>query len=190
MHGGGERPILGGVMVNPRLFLKAALQLHGHGCPELALGLRAGAAAMNQLGVERSRAGELMAIVELPEGCRGQCFADGVQVVTGCTLGKANVRIIARDALSLTLVDQATRRAVRVGSKVEVPPGRTVHEEADPFMRRLLAAPEEEIVSVGEEFRPEAQAGGIDRELTPVNADQKDQAIGSNHETRKKTIDD
>jgi hypothetical protein len=54
---GIERPeplalsVRGGVMVDPKEFLKAVLQLHGHKCSEMILGLRAGAAAMNWLGV-------------------------------------------------------------------------------------------------------------------------------------------
>ena len=99
-------------MVDPKAFLKAALQLHGHECPDLILGLRAGAAAMNRLGVERSAEGQLLALVQFPQGRR--CFADGVQAITGCTLRKGNVRVEGQGPLSLTLVEQATRRAVRV----------------------------------------------------------------------------
>ncbi len=44
-------------MVNPKDFLDAGLQLHGHKCPAMPMGLRAGAAAMNALNVERAKDG-------------------------------------------------------------------------------------------------------------------------------------
>ena len=47
-------------MVDPREFFEAGLTLHGHKCPAMPLGLRAGAMAMNTLGVERSRGGDVM----------------------------------------------------------------------------------------------------------------------------------
>ncbi len=151
-------------MVDPREFLKAALQLHGHECPEMGLGLKAGAAAMNWLGVERSAEDQLLALLHLPQG--RWCFADGVQAITGCTLGKGNVRVAGRGPISLTLVEQATRRAVRVAPKVDFPPSRLPDEAAEALLRRLLTAPEKQVLSVGEEFR-------IDEELTGVKAGER-----------------
>ena len=151
-------------MVDPKAFLKAALQLHGHECPELILGLRAGAAAMNWLGVERSVEGQLLALVQFPQG--GRCFADGVQAITGCTLGKGNVRVEGHGPLSLTLVEQATRRAVRVALSVDLPQPPLPVEAAEALLRRLLTVPERQVLSVGEEYR-------IDEELIGVKAGQR-----------------
>jgi formylmethanofuran dehydrogenase subunit E len=137
-------------MVDPKEFLKAALQLHGHECPEMVLGLRAGAAAMNWLGVERSAEDQLLALVRFPEA---PCFADGVQAITGCTLGKGNVRILGHGPLSLTLIERATRRAVRVAPRVDVPPSREPNAAAGTLLRRLLRAPQRQILSVSDEFR-------------------------------------
>jgi formylmethanofuran dehydrogenase subunit E len=166
------------VMVDPKEFLKAGLQLHGRKCPEMILGLRAGAAAMNWLGVERSVEDQLLALLELPEG--RWCFGDGIQAITGCTLGKGNVRVAGRGPLSLTLIEQATRRAVRVVPKVDIPPSRVPDAAAEALLRRLLTAPGKQILSVGEEFRYEAldavppqsaaPAKSIDEGLTAVKA--------------------
>ena len=41
-------------MINAKDYFNVGLQFHGHKCPAMPLGLRAGAAAMNALGVERS----------------------------------------------------------------------------------------------------------------------------------------
>ncbi len=159
-------------MVDPKEFRKAALQLHGHECPEAVLGLRAGAAAMNWLGVERSAGDQLLAVVQFPEA---PCFTDGVQAITGCTLGKGNVRVLGRGPLSLTLIEQATRRSVRVAAWASVPPSQLREEAVGTLVRRLLHAPERLLLSASAEFRygatdPAAPAGSIDGQLTGVKA--------------------
>ena len=163
-------------MVDPREFLKTALLLHGHECPEMVLGLRAGAAAMNWLGVARSMEDQLLALVQFPET---PCFADGVQAITGCTVGKGNIRVLGRGPLSLTLIEQVTRRAVRVTPSEDTAPSRLPDEAAETLLRRLLRAPEKQILSVSAEFRygvsnpihpPGALAEAIDGGLTAVKA--------------------
>jgi formylmethanofuran dehydrogenase subunit E len=64
--------------------------LHGHYCPYSALGVKAGALAMRELGASSSGMEELIAVVET-----NNCFSDGVQIVTGCTFG--NNALIFRD---------------------------------------------------------------------------------------------
>jgi len=95
------------------LLMKAG-ELHGHFCPYLALGVRAGCIALKALGVERTTGMEkVVAIVET-----NNCFSDGVQMVTGCTFG--NNALIYRD-LGKTAVTVAKRdgTAVRVALKAE-----------------------------------------------------------------------
>jgi hypothetical protein len=72
--------------------LDLGLKFHGHKCPAMPMGLRTGLAAMNALGVEHAADGQLVALVEIDEDHCATCFADGVQVATGCTLGKGNIR--------------------------------------------------------------------------------------------------
>ncbi len=142
-------------MVDPSAFLKAGLQLHGDACPAVVIGLRAGAAAMNWLGVGRATGDQLLAVLHLPED---RCIADGVQTITGCTLGKGNLQIVGRGPFSLTLVERATRRAVRVVAATRLPTPATASPDASvlALVGRLLNAPEREILVVGEEFRYEA----------------------------------
>jgi formylmethanofuran dehydrogenase subunit E len=92
--------------------LKKAGELHGHFCPYLALGVRAGYTALRQLGIERTLGmEEVVAIVDA-----NNCFADGVQMVTGCSF--ANNALIYRD-LGKTAVTVVKRDgdAVRVAVK-------------------------------------------------------------------------
>jgi formylmethanofuran dehydrogenase subunit E len=57
--------------------------------------------------------------VELGEDHCATCFADGVQMVTGCTFGKGNIKKLHYGKWGLTLVEVATGRAVRVTARAE-----------------------------------------------------------------------
>lgn len=98
---------------NDELF-KVGLALHGHKCPAMPLGLRAGLAAMEALGVAHAPDGQLTALVEIDKNHCSTCFADGVQVATGCTFGKGNIRSLGYGKFGLTLMDNKTGRSVRV----------------------------------------------------------------------------
>jgi formylmethanofuran dehydrogenase subunit E len=98
--------------------LKKAGELHGHFCPYVALGVRAGYTALKALGIERNLGmEEIIAIVEA-----NNCFSDGVQMTTGCSfannaliyhdLGKTAVTVARRDGSGDTAAE-AVRVAVR-----------------------------------------------------------------------------
>jgi formylmethanofuran dehydrogenase subunit E len=157
-------------MIDAREFLDAGLKLHGHKCPAMPQGLRAGAIAMNRMGVERSGDKTLLALVELGDDHCAHCFADGVQTITGCTFGKGNIKQLGYGKFGLTLVDQTTGRAVRVVPKGEVqmktkqtpffteyrmkgvPPTQVPDEIAQPLIDMVLDAPEEQLFNVSEVF--------------------------------------
>ena len=67
------------------------MKFHGHKCPAMPMGLRAGLVAMKVLGVERSKDKELKVIAETGKGHAAGCFLDGIMVATGCTYGKSNI---------------------------------------------------------------------------------------------------
>ncbi len=106
-------------MINPKDYYGSGLVLRGHECPAMPMGLRVGAAAMNALGVERAKDSQLLALVELGEDHCATCFADGVQMITGCTFGKGNIKKLHYGKWGVTLVEAATGRAVRVTPKAE-----------------------------------------------------------------------
>jgi formylmethanofuran dehydrogenase subunit E len=93
---------------------RTGLALHGHKCPAMPLGLRAGLAAMDALGVRHAPDGQLTALVEIDRNHCSTCFADGVQVATGCTFGKGNIRSLGYGKFAVTLIDTKTSRSVRV----------------------------------------------------------------------------
>lgn len=91
--------------------LHKAGELHGHFCPYLALGVRAGYIAMRELGAKGSGMEEVIAIVET-----NSCFSDGVQIVTGCTFGNNALvfRDVGKTAFTLAKRDgQSVRVAVK-----------------------------------------------------------------------------
>jgi len=92
-----------------RLLDKAA-EIHGHYCSHVALGVRATHVAFRELGITES-AGmeEILAVVEC-----NNCFVDGIQAVSGCTLG--NNALIYKDLgkTAATFIKRKEDKAVRV----------------------------------------------------------------------------
>jgi formylmethanofuran dehydrogenase subunit E len=89
--------------------LNQAETLHGHLCPFVGLGVKAGQYAMAALNQANTGMEEVVAIVEC-----NNCFTDGIQAVTGCTFG--NNALIFKD-LGKTAVTVARRedgQAVRL----------------------------------------------------------------------------
>jgi formylmethanofuran dehydrogenase subunit E len=93
--------------------------LHGHFCPGSAMGVKAAARAMKELGATSTGMEKVLAIVET-----NSCFSDGVQLVTGCSFG--NNALIYRD-FGKTAVTLAGRNGegVRIAAR---PDGRTMEE--------------------------------------------------------------
>jgi formylmethanofuran dehydrogenase subunit E len=134
------------------------------------MGLRVGAAAMNKLGVERAKDGQLLALVELGDDHCATCFADGVQMITGCTFGKGNIKKLHYGKWGVTLVDVASGRAVRVTPKAEamqankkteffteyrekhIPASKVPDDVVQPLVDRVMNAPDEQLLSISDIF--------------------------------------
>jgi formylmethanofuran dehydrogenase subunit E len=100
--------------------LEASFLIHGHVCGGMPLGFRAGVAALKALSSEREADMAHLAFVETGTGHAAGCFADGVQMATGCTFGKGLLERTQYGKWAVNLVDPATRQAVRVSVKPEV----------------------------------------------------------------------
>lgn len=110
--------------------LKKAREFHGHLCPYLVLGLRASIIAMKKLeisktDIEETISEEKLAIVEV-----NNCFADGVQVATGCTFGNNSMIYIDTGKNAVTLVKRGSWKGVRVYIDAEKLRERYFPEEA------------------------------------------------------------
>jgi formylmethanofuran dehydrogenase subunit E len=89
--------------------LKSAEALHGHLCPLLALGVKAAQFALADLGGEGLGLPEAAAVVE---GL--SCFVDGVQLVTGCTLGNGGLMVKDLGKTAVTVARRADGAALRL----------------------------------------------------------------------------
>ena len=140
---------------------------HGHTCPAMPLGLRAGVLARRLLGVARARDKELHLLAETSEGHAMACFLDGAMTATGCTYGKGNARKLHYGKLAVTLLDMKAGRKVRVSVRPEfilealerspflarrragVPPQEVDPALAEAAVNRIFAAPEEALFAAG-----------------------------------------
>jgi formylmethanofuran dehydrogenase subunit E len=70
--------------------IKGVVEFHGHLGPFLILGLKAGLLANSLLVKDYFKT---TAIVMTEPSPPSSCFVDGVQFVTGCTMGKGNIKL-------------------------------------------------------------------------------------------------
>jgi formylmethanofuran dehydrogenase subunit E len=103
-----------------RCLIKTA-EIHGHFCPGSALGVMASVHGLNRLGLESISSDgleDLMAVVEI-----NACFADGIQAVSGCTLG--NNALVYRDLGRLAVTFGL--RGMDTGIRISVRPDFSSH---------------------------------------------------------------
>ena len=146
---------------------EVGMKFHGHKCPAMPMGLRAGLAAMKTLNVERARDKELFVVSETGKEHAAGCFLDGIMTATGCTYGKSNIEKRYFNKMAFTLIDQQTGRAVRVSLKPDffekalaspfvqkrkagVPPQDIQPEIADPLVDRILSMDESVFLDIGD----------------------------------------
>ncbi len=157
-------------MIDPKDYYEAGLMLHGHKCPAMPMGLRVGAAALNELGVDRAKDGQLMALVEIGDHHCATCFGDGVQMVTGCTFGKGNIKKLHYGKWGVTLIDKKQAKAVRVAPRAEamqankastffteyrekgIPASQVPPEHVESLVEGVLNAPPEQLLTISEVF--------------------------------------
>jgi formylmethanofuran dehydrogenase subunit E len=154
-------------MEDVKELFEQGMHFHGHKCPAMPMGLRAGLAAMRVLGVKRAQDKELIIKSETGKGHAAGCFLDGLMVATGCTYGKSNIEKLYYNKMAFTLIDTKTGRSVRVSLKPDffekalnspfvqkrkagVPPQDIEPEITDPLVDRILELPESEFLNIGE----------------------------------------
>jgi formylmethanofuran dehydrogenase subunit E len=152
-----------------RELLAFGQRFHGHKCPAMPMGLRTGLAALRALGVERAPDKQLMALIELDDDQCSTCWADGIQVTTGCTFGKGNIKKLYYGKWVLTLIDKATQRAVRVALKTEmmqrskqsefmkqrqagVPASQIPASVSEPLIEMVVSTPDERMLTISDVF--------------------------------------
>lgn len=97
-------------------FLEQSAASHSHLCPRQILGVRIGMAGAEALGLEFPRTDKRLLVVLETDGC----FADGLQVATGCSVGHRTLRVEDYGKIAATFVDTKTGQAVRVAPALDV----------------------------------------------------------------------
>lgn len=96
--------------------LAASSARHSHLCPRQVLGARIGLAGGAALGFDLPRSDKRLLIFVESDGC----FADGVEVATGCTMGHRTLRLEDYGKIAAVFVDVESERAVRVAPQLDV----------------------------------------------------------------------
>ena len=163
-------------MENFQEIFETGLKFHGHKCPAMPMGLKAGLAAMKALGVERAQDKELYVKAETGKGHAAGCFLDGIMTATGCTYGKSNIEKLYYNKMAFTLIDTKTGKAVRVSLKPDffemalnspfvqkrkagVPPQDIEPEITDPLVERIKGLPEAKFLDIGEVHNVDFKSG-------------------------------
>ena len=97
-------------MAQLEALLQQTAALHHHLCPRQVLGVRMGILAGELLGLELPQADKRLFTFIETDGC----FADGVAVASGCTLGHRTLRLMDYGKVAATFVDTETEEAFRI----------------------------------------------------------------------------
>lgn len=96
--------------------LQTSTARHSHLCPRQILGARIGLAGAAALGLELPRTDKRLLVILETDGC----FADGVEVATGCTVGHRTLRVEDYGKVAATFIDVERGVALRVAPRLDV----------------------------------------------------------------------
>ncbi len=172
-------------MPNLQTLLETSAIRHSHLCPRQVLGVRIGLAGAAALEIEvPQQKKRLLTIVE-SDGC----FADGVEVATGCTVGHRTLRVVDYGKIAATFVDVKTGRAVRVAPRLDVRQRASAYapDEKRHYFAQLhgyQVMPTEELVVIEEVELTTSIAEIVSRPGVRVNCDVCGEEIINEREVR------
>ena len=124
-----------------KISIKQAADFHGHLGPYLILGIIAGELALKKLGCKK--------FFGLEVNVRGankkpkSCLVDGLQLSTGATYGKGNIKKISGNSIQITVCNLENKREVKIELKkwlIEVLSGLIGHRDSEILARKLYKA--------------------------------------------------
>lgn len=129
--------------------LDRSAERHSHLCPRQVLGARIGLAGAAALGLEVPRRDKRLLVILETDGC----FADGIEVATGCTVGHRTMRIEDYGKVAATFVDVETEQSLRIAPLSDVrqkafvyAPGESRHYFAQ--LQAYQSMPEAELLKI------------------------------------------
>lgn len=108
--------------------LEISTARHSHLCPRQILGARIGLAGGAALGLDLPRNDKRLLIILETDGC----FADGVEVATGCTVGHRTLRVEDYGKIAATFIDVKSGAAVRIAPRLDVRERAYTYAPAEP----------------------------------------------------------
>lgn len=138
-----------------QILWEKCVAFHGHSCPGLAIGARAAEIALELLGVQAAGDEELVCITE-----NDACGVDGVQVVTGCTVGKGNLLFRNTGKMAFSFYVRDTGKSVRLVPR-DLP-----RLDREARRRFILEAPAEQVYQVKQTARPLPEKARLFRSVT------------------------
>lgn len=103
-------------MTDLATILQQSAARHHHLCPRQVLGARMGLAAAAAFGLALPRTDKRLLVILETDGC----FADGVEVATGCTVGHRTLKVVDYGKIAATFVDTRTEQAIRMAPQLDV----------------------------------------------------------------------
>jgi formylmethanofuran dehydrogenase subunit E len=104
------------VMIDLPAILQLSSARHKHLCPRQVLGARIALAGAAVLGLALPRADKRLLVIVETDGC----FADGVEVATGCTVGHRTLRVEDYGKMAATLIDVKSQQAIRLAPQLDI----------------------------------------------------------------------
>jgi formylmethanofuran dehydrogenase subunit E len=96
--------------------LERSSERHSHLCPRQVLGVRMGLAGLTALGLTAPVNRQTALLIAETDGC----FADGVEIATGATIGHRTLRINDLGKIALTVADTNTGRTLRISPALDL----------------------------------------------------------------------
>jgi len=103
-------------MSDLKTLLAESAARHDHLCPRQVLGVRMGLAAAAELGIPLPNPKKRLLTIIETDGC----FADGIEVTTGCTVGHRTLRVEDYGKVAATFVDTKLGRKIRLHPKPDI----------------------------------------------------------------------
>ena len=123
-------------MKDAKAVLDRISEFHGHLGPFVVVGYRMGEVANEALGPDPF--GKTALVLTGGKTPRS-CVVDGVQLSSGCTLGKGEIAVVDQGEVAAIFLSKTSRRSLKVKLK-------------DPILERILATPREEMEALATEL--------------------------------------
>lgn len=102
--------------IDLQTLLEQSSARHKHLCPRQVLGVRIGLAGAAALALTVPRQDKRMLVILETDGC----YADGVEIATGATIGHRTLRVVDYGKVATTFVDVKTGVAKRIAPRLDL----------------------------------------------------------------------